>query len=219
MELRQTKDGSYTLYIPELDEHYHSFHGARTESEHVFIKHGLKYCQQHAKGPIRVFEMGLGTGYNALLTFLETIDSQCVEYHTVEKYPVPLTVLEQLAEADAFLAKNRDAYLKLMHCDWETRVDITPNFSLKKWEQAFEDYQATEAFDLIYYDAFGFRAQDEMWQEQHYQKLANMLVSGGYLVTYAAKGIIRRGFESAGLSSERLPGPPGKREMLRLRKP
>lgn len=216
MEPRQTKDGSYTLYIPALDEHYHSFHGARTESEHVFIKNRLKYLSHRKE--ISLFELGFGTGYNALLTALES-KGQRVKYHSLELYPVPSAVYHQLAEKDPFLKEHAALYLKIMDAEWETWVDISEAFSIYKEKKDFHTWEGQAAsYDLFYYDAFGFRAQEDMWGTKHYQKIYDLAAQDAVLVTYAAKGIIRRGFEEVGFSSERLPGPPGKREMLRLTK-
>ncbi|WP_170227034.1 tRNA (5-methylaminomethyl-2-thiouridine)(34)-methyltransferase MnmD [Luteibaculum oceani] len=219
MILKKTADGSYTLYRPDIDEHYHSFHGARQESEHVFIHSGLKHKLEAKPSELNILEIGYGTGYNALLSLLNNQTSCYINYTGLELYPVPTPLIQELSEKDEFIHQHKAIYLKMMNAAWDQSVEITEHFAISKLEVDFFKYETPQQFNLIYYDAFGFRAQEEMWQEKLYAKTFNLAKPGANLVTYAAKGVIRRGLEAAGWKVERLPGPPGKREMLRAQKP
>jgi len=219
LELRKTNDGSVTLYRPDLDETYHSIHGAKQESMHVFIKNGLQFLEQEGCKDIRILEIGFGTGYNALLTRLCKATESSVFYHGIELHPVPTEVTTALSEADPFLHDNATIYNALHGSIWEEECILAPSFTLLKSQASVFDYPFKQvAYNLIYFDAFGFRAQEEMWSTCLLQKCYDALVQNGVLVTYAAKGVIRRDLEKAGFTCERLPGPPGKREMLRATK-
>ncbi|MBC8592691.1 tRNA (5-methylaminomethyl-2-thiouridine)(34)-methyltransferase MnmD [Oscillospiraceae bacterium N12] len=212
--IEQTADGSATLFVPELDEHYHSVKGARTESQHIFIDMGLKASE--ASEP-RILEIGFGTGLNALLT-LEAAEAtgKKIHYTGIELYPLPWETVDALKYSDHPLFKT------LHTTPWEEDVIITPNFTLKKVQA---DARTSEegkgnCYDLIYFDAFAPDKQPEMWSQELFDQLYVILHTGGILTTYCAKGTVRRMLQSAGFIVERLPGPPGgKREILRARKP
>lgn len=222
--IEKTDDGSATLFVPELDEHYHSTKGARTESQHIFIDMGLKAST--ATSP-RILEIGFGTGLNAWLTLKEA-ERSCREVHYtgLELYPLAWEMVEQLG----YISSNeqqRDAELfKQLHTTpWEKEIQLTPHFALLKQEtdanllKAETDINKLSSFDVIYFDAFAPEKQPEMWSQELFNRLYVLLNNDGILTTYCAKGIIRRMLQAAGFTVERLPGPPGgKREILRARK-
>lgn len=215
----QTGDGSNTLEITDLNETYHSRHGALAEAKHVFIESGLSHWLSRYSNSktLTIFEMGLGTGMNALLSFDFLVHSPVKLYYLgLEAFP--LESKEWLA-MDAKGWGNYHQYLKLHEAEWNKEIELSPNKVLQKVNQTFESFEPKTTFDIIYYDAFGARAQPELWEARWLQKCADMLSTGGVFVTYAAKGSVRRALEAAGLIVERLPGPPGKREMLRAAKP
>ena len=213
----KTGDGSATIHLPEWDEQYHSKHGALQEAMHVFIKMGLDFTiAEFDKSKLSILEIGFGTGLNALLTAFYG-NAIKIEYTGVEAYPVKpeeLVVLDYASVLPDFdTAAN--VFTKLHQVDWEKSSAITSNFSLKKQEKTFQEIQDQDTFDLIYFDAFGARVQPELWTEEIFLKMYNSLKLNGVLVTYAAKGSVRRAMQAVGFIVERLPGPPGKREMLR----
>jgi tRNA U34 5-methylaminomethyl-2-thiouridine-forming methyltransferase MnmC len=213
MKVIKTEDGSTTLYLEELDETYHSRHGAIQEAMHVFIKNGL---EKSDKNPVRIFEMGFGTGLNAFLTYIKE-KHRSVYYTGIEKYPVPDSILEEVKyweEVDA----SKEEFLQLHESDWGEFKKISDSFHLRKLEDDLSTFSLKEEFDLIYYDAFGPRAQDEMWQKEVLEKVVNLMAPEAIFVTYCAKGQVRRDLQELGLDMERVPGPPGKREMLVGRK-
>lgn len=213
--IRLTNDGSATIYIPEMDENYHSGHGAHQEAVHVFIRHGLDALPE--KEEIRVFEMGFGTGLNALLS-LEWAEGRQkkVVYSGIEAYPVSLDMIKDLNYAD-FVLPSTIAHFDQMHtADWGKSVDLATHFTLEKIQDKIETFIPNgRKVDCIFYDAFGPRAQAEMWDFSILKKMEDLLDVGGCLVTYCAKGQLKRDLKSLGLEVEVLPGPPGKREMTR----
>ncbi|RNI28770.1 tRNA (5-methylaminomethyl-2-thiouridine)(34)-methyltransferase MnmD [Rufibacter latericius] len=217
LEVRQTKDGSTTLFVPELNEHYHSVHGALQESLHVFIKMGLEATLER-KSTVRLLEVGFGTGLNALLTLQHTLVSGAsVFYETLEKYPLTPEVVNQL-HFDRFILNPEllDFFVPLHNAPWEQPVAITPQFTLCKLETDLEAFApASESYDLIYFDAFAPEKQPHLWTDAIFQKMYDCLAPGGTLVTYCAKGSFKRSLKAAGFTVEALPGPPGKREMTR----
>ncbi len=214
-----TADGSKTLQIEDWQEQYHSMHGAIQEAYHVFIKHGLSLFDNQT---ISILEIGFGTGLNAYITFLEAQDKGLtVEYYGVEAYPV---TFDEAISMDyvASLKDHNEGHqaFELMHkSPWNVPVKITSFFNLVKLEKKFQDINDSSQYELIYFDAFGFRVQPELWSEVIFFKMFEALRPGGVLVTYAAKGSVRRAMISVGFLVERLEGPPGKREMLRATKP
>ena len=216
LQLVATKDGSATFYLDELDEHYHSIHGAVQESEHVFIKHGLKYFG-NTQPTLNIFEMGLGTGLNVLLTALEIEDSKiAVSYDAIEAYPLSMEDVSGLNYQRQIMNARANQIFGVIHeMEWGEYVDLMPNFKLKKIKAKIEDFDLELQYDLIYYDAFGPRVQEELWGDEMMAKMYKMLKHGGILVTYCAKGDVKRCLKSVGFDIESLPGPPGKREMTR----
>lgn len=217
----KTADGSSTIFLPELDEHYHSVHGAIQEALHVFIAMGLDYVREKGnKEEIRILEMGFGTGLNALLTLFEAQKHrQKIHYTGLEAFPVTPEELAALNYASFFPNKDvTEDFQRLHQVPWEKVVRISEYFSLRKKQLRFRDFNESNSFDLIYFDAFGPRVQPELWGEEIFTLMYEALGKGGVLVTYSAKGSVRRMMEQVGFSVERLPGPPGKREMLRAKK-
>ena len=215
-ELIKTSDGSTSLYIPQLDETYHSVHGALQETQHVFIKNGLQLFEHQS---ISILEIGFGTGLNALVTYKEHKVLQLnIHYETVEAYPISWEEASQMNFSEV-LSPTLSPIFEQMHCcPWDETVALSPIFSFKKRLQRFETINDVDSFDLIYFDAFGAQVQPELWQEAIFQQMYTALKRGGYLVTYAAKGSVRRAMQACGFIVERLPGPPMKREMLRAHK-
>ena len=216
-EIITTSDGSKTIHLPEWDEQYHSKHGAIQEAQHVFIKNGLDLFKDEK---IAVLEIGFGTGLNAFITFLEAEKRALdIDYVGVEAYPVALDEVKELNYVELLDAQDQQSFFDKMHdCPWENCTAISENFHLLKREQFFKDIKDENAFNLIYFDAFGARVQPELWSEEIFATMYRALKSNGVLVTYSAKGSVRRAMQSVGFTVERLPGPPGKREMLRATK-
>lgn len=214
-EIVETADGSHSLYVPELDEQYHSRHGALQESQHVFIEMGLRPRLNISK-KFNILEIGFGTGLNALLTAVELIDQDAeVNYYGIEAFPLSDEEAQSLNYA-ALVGENGPMLFGLLHqAPWEAPTEIQQGFTLSKLEARIEDFKLEEPVDLIYFDAFAPTKQPELWVEAIFQKMYDSMAEGGQLVTYCAKGVVRRTMQAVGLRVERLPGPPGKREMLR----
>lgn len=236
--IERTDDGSATLFVPELNEHYHSTKGARTESQHIFIDMGLKASS--AASP-RILEIGFGTGLNAWLTLKEAERSgRNIHYTGLELYPLDWQTVEQLSyiSGDEQLTIHRkqsvtdepstsngeqqpaiELFKQLHTSPWGKDVQLTSHFTLRKIETDVNQWITEKRFDTIYFDAFAPEKQPEMWSQELFNRLYVLLDKGGILTTYCAKGIVRRMLQSAGFTVERLPGPPGgKREILRARK-
>ncbi len=209
-----TADGSKTIQIEEWNEQYHSVHGAVQEAYHVFIKHGLSLFRNDS---ISILEIGFGTGLNALITTLEAPKyNLTIQYTGLEAYPITLQEVEQLNYIKQLNAlESQEAFIKMHTSAWEVTEDILPNFTLLKRQQNFLDIKDENVFNLIYFDAFGARVQPELWTETVFSIMYKALKTNGVLVTYSAKGSVRRAMQAVGFKVERLPGPPGKREMLR----
>jgi tRNA U34 5-methylaminomethyl-2-thiouridine-forming methyltransferase MnmC len=216
-ELRETADGSMTIYLPEIDEHYHSYHGALQEAIHVFIKNGITCFADKFSTiqEISVFELGLGTGLNALLTALWANDNnRNVNYFGLEAFPVEADMNLQMNYHNLISNDLATVYFtKIIEDEWEKSVVISERFQIKKMEETIQNLTISDQFDIIYFDAFGPRAQEEMWNFEILQKTTSMLNPGGLFVTYCAKGQLKRDLKTLGLNVETLPGPPGKREM------
>lgn len=216
-EIIITNDGSTTIRIPEWDENYHSTHGAIQEAKHVFIKNGLDLFQN--QDSISILEIGFGTGLNAFITFLETLNKEKVNYVGVEAYPISAEEVLQMNYVSELQAEDFKSIFQTMHnCSWEIDNLITAKFSLTKRKQFFQDIEDKNQFNLIYFDAFGFPLQPELWSEVIFKKMYEALLPNGVLVTYACRTPIRKAMLTAGFSVEKLPGAPGKREMLRATK-
>ncbi|MFY8020190.1 MAG: tRNA (5-methylaminomethyl-2-thiouridine)(34)-methyltransferase MnmD [Bacteroidia bacterium] len=219
--VQKTADGSATIFLPELNETYHSVHGAMQESNHVFVKEGLFHLfNQGAIKPneIRVFEVGLGTGLNAILFALAAWNEQVkIQYTGIEKYPLHDYLLEQL------IPFQHDIHLfeKIHLCKWEQFESINPKFELKKIHADLISYKfdVNETYDLILMDAFAPDKQAEMWSKEIFDQLYSVMKPSGVLVTYSAKGDVKRAMRASGLKVNRIDGPPGKKHMLRAQKP
>jgi len=220
-EIVITADGSSTIHLPDWDEQYHSKHGAIQEAYHVFIKTGLHhFLDTYKVSNLSILEIGFGTGLNAFITCLEAVKLKLnVQYNGVEGYPVSMDEIAQLNYVTVLKAENdQSVFSKLHQVNWESEHQITPEFSLIKRALFFSKIEDKNAHDIIYFDAFGARVQPELWTEVIFLKMYTALKKGGILVTYAAKGSVRRAMQAVGFIVERLPGPPGKREMLRATK-
>jgi tRNA U34 5-methylaminomethyl-2-thiouridine-forming methyltransferase MnmC len=216
-EIIRTKDGSTTIHIKDWDECYHSKHGAIQEAQHVFIKNGLALYQNQS---VSILEIGFGTGLNAFITYLESKKLNLdIDYVGVEAYPVSISELSAMNYVSELNADDKNAIFNLFHeSNWEEKVVIDPFFSLTKRQQFFEEINDIEQFDLIYFDAFGYRVQPDLWSTSIFKKMYTALRPGGKLVTYAARGVVKRSMIEVGFTVEKLPGPPGKREMFRATK-
>lgn len=210
-EIKITSDGSSTIHIPEWNEQYHSKHGAIQEAYHVFIKHGLN---EITKENVHILEIGFGTGLNCFITYLE--HSKPIYYTGVEAYPISLGEMEQLNYVQQLKAnKQKDIFEKIHTCSWEEMHEIEDQFYVTKRKQLFQEITDKNVYDLVYFDAFGARVQPELWTEDIFRRMYEAMKLDAILVTYAAKGSVRRAMQACGFVVERLPGPPGKREMLR----
>lgn len=216
-EIIQTLDGSTTIHLKEWDECYHSKHGAIQEAQHVFIKNGLSLFPNQS---VSILEIGFGTGLNAFISFLESSKlNQSINYVGVEAYPVNATEVLAMNYVDELNAKSQKEVFEKMHeSKWNEKIELTAEFELTKRKQFFDEIDDIEQFDLIYFDAFGYRVQPELWSTAIFQKMYTALRPGGKLVTYAARGVVKRSMMEVGFTVEKLPGPPGKREMFRASK-
>ncbi len=217
-EILITNDGSTTIHLPDWNEQYHSRHGAVQEALHVFIEKGLRH--KFSERPISILEVGFGTGLNCFISYLEGLSNKLnIEYTGVEAYPVAQDEIAKLNYIEALNAEKHAEIFNRMHeLSWNQEYSIAENFTLLKRKQFFHEIDDRSQYDLIYFDAFGPRVQPELWTEDLFRKMFKALKPGGYLVTYSAKGSVRRAMQSVGFEVERLDGPPGKREMLRGRK-
>jgi tRNA U34 5-methylaminomethyl-2-thiouridine-forming methyltransferase MnmC len=217
VELKVTGDGSHTLFVPELGEHYHSVYGAIAESRHIFLKAGFGYIHNRLEN-IKILEIGFGTGLNALLTYIEAINSGGnVEYTTIELNPLDEPIYSNLNFFDFIdYPGSREIFLHMHQSPWNEALKISSSFHLRKIKISLHDYLPDEEiFDLVYFDAFGPDVQPEMWTLEVFEKMAVCLKKEAILVTYSTKGTVKRNLASAGFRIEKLPGPQGKREILR----
>jgi tRNA U34 5-methylaminomethyl-2-thiouridine-forming methyltransferase MnmC len=222
-----TEDLSYTLYSEQFGEHYHSVFGARSEAMHVFIEAALRCALANrmpanisaqanaptaAPGGLSVLEVGFGTGLNAWLTALEAERSGClIAYETLELFPLEPSQVEQLYQVPLFLSIHK--------APWEHPARITPHFELTKRQVDFLSCPLGGPYDVVYFDAFSPNVQPQMWSGELFGKLYRAMVPGGVLTTYCVKGDVRRAMQQAGFITEKIPGPKGKREILRAHKP
>ncbi|MCG2793264.1 MAG: tRNA (5-methylaminomethyl-2-thiouridine)(34)-methyltransferase MnmD [Weeksellaceae bacterium] len=216
-ELITTQDGSKTLLISDLNETYHSKHGALQEAKHVFIDHGLNLVSDYE---INILELGFGTGLNVLVTideYLRNISNQKINYFGVEKYPIFFSEAAELCYAELFSdAITKDLALQIHELPWEATHELVPQFSLTKLKKDFFDLKNTALppIDLVYFDCFGARVQPDLWELELLEIVAFKMKSGALLTTYSSKGSVRRTLKDLGFDVEKKPGPPGKREMI-----
>ncbi|KAA3649628.1 MAG: SAM-dependent methyltransferase [Bacteroidetes bacterium] len=219
-ELVITKDGSNSFYIKEIDEHYHSINGSIAESEHIFIRSGLLEIGKKLNS-INLLEVGMGTGLNVLKTALALQKSELkVNYTALEAYPLSWEETSQLNYTELIQEENAKTYFQLIHqSEWNKSVEINECLKLLKVNKKLEEMEFNSAFDLIYFDAFAPEKQAEMWTAEIFAKLYDSMTTGGILVTYCVKGVVRRTLQAVGFQLEKLPGPiGGKREILRAMK-
>jgi len=216
-EIIQTLDGSTTIHLTEWDECYHSKHGAIQEAQHVFIKNGLSLFQNQK---VAILEIGFGTGLNAFITLLEAKKmQQIIDYVGVEAYPISSEEVLKMNYVSELNANQESTLFDTIHdSNWGEKVAIHDGFTLTKRNQFFEEINDDSKYDLIYFDAFGYRVQPELWSTEIFRKMYKALKSKGVLVTYAARGVVKRSMIEVGFTVEKLEGPPGKREMFRARK-
>ncbi len=213
--IKKTADGSHTLHVSDLDETYHSLHGAIKESQHVFVKEGLLYLN---KPHTEILEIGFGTGLNAALTLIEAEKREIsIVYHCIELYPLKPEEYNRLNYFDNE-SLYEPVFKRLHESQWNRTELISKNFAFSKYRVDLLSHSFTEQYDLVYFDAFSPRAQPEMWTSEVFDKMHKAMKKNGVLVTYCASGKVRRNMEGTGLKVEKIAGPPGKREMIRATK-
>ncbi len=216
LEVKISKDGSNTLFVPSLNEHYHSTNGAITEAIHVYRTEGLDFF--HQENPltksINILEIGFGTGLNALVSAMSHI-TPAFNYDGLELLPLPIETIQQLNYTTELGANSKELYSLITQADWNKPVKITNSFTLHKINQNLLDWSPQKKYQVIYFDAFGPEVQPEMWSPEVFDKIAIAADQGAVLTTYCAKGEVRRQLKLVGFKVFRIPGPPGKREMAR----
>lgn len=211
-----TDDGSHSLFSEKFKENYHSGFGAITESRHIFINNGLKRV---LTDKINLLEVGFGTGLNCLLTFLDIYNSyQQVCYTAIEPYPIAPSLLSNLNYPDILGNESIEIYNSIISSTWDKETEINTSCSLTKISKNIEEIELNNSYHLVYFDAFSPDIQPEMWSEAIFKKLYDALLPDGMLLTYSCKGIVKRALKSVGFSIDKLPGPPGKREILMAKK-
>ena len=216
-EVKITSDGSKTLFIKDLNEGYHSGHGALQEAKFVFIDNGYKLIE---RCEINILELGFGTGLNGLVTideFLKTDKNQVVRYYSLEKYPVLQQELLALDYPTLFENPDLDsAFTRLHEAPWNEPCEVVENFFVTKIEADFFDLDSLRIppIDLVYFDCFGSRVQPDLWEPKLIGLVADKMSKEGLFTTYSAKGSLRRALLDLDFEVEKRPGPPGKREMI-----
>ena len=214
LKVIKTEDGSSSIYNALLDETYHSTHGALQESNHVFINHGLHLLKSENKA---ILEVGFGTGLNAALTYLQSLKSDItINYTALEPYPLPIEIIYEVAAG--YPQTIAETMILLSQSEGGKPISVSSNFIFTLHLTQLQAFNFTHTYDLIYFDAFGYRVQPELWSDEIFRKMYASLKPNGVLVTYAATGAVRRSMLAAGFTVEKLAGPPGKREMLRAKK-
>lgn len=219
IEIRKTDDGSHTLFVPELNEHYHSSYGAVQESLHVFIEAGLEFISTQSD-TITILEVGFGTGLNTLLSVLHSNNYKSIHYTGVEAFPVEMSILRELNFSACCKIENaKVAWDKIHVANWSEDSALTDSFTLRKIHAKIQNISLeSEQYDLIYFDAFAPEVQPELWTVEIFRKLFKAMKPGGVLVTYSSKGLVKQNLRASGFEVKRLAGPPGKRHMVRARK-
>ncbi len=216
-EIKTTNDGSKTLFINDLNENYHSHHGALQEAEHVFIKNGLNLINDYE---INILELGFGTGLNVLVTineYLKTDKNHIINYFTLEKYPINESEMNDLAYFELFdNLEFKNIYHKIHQTEWEKETEIVKGFNLKKIECDFFDLKSIylPKINLVYFDCFGARVQPDLWEKPLFEMVSDKMAVNGLLTTYSSKGSVRRILQELNFTVEKKQGPPGKREMI-----
>jgi tRNA U34 5-methylaminomethyl-2-thiouridine-forming methyltransferase MnmC len=212
-QIINTADGSHTIYVPGLNEHYHSVYGAVQESLFIFIRNGFDFCKA---SPLSILEVGFGTGLNALLTAVRSLEgTREVSYTSIEKYPLDKNTVQSLNHNKFAGEKGAELFEHIHASRWNSKVNICSNFNLYKLEADFIKARLTGTFDLVYFDAFGPDKQPEMWTAGIFEKISAATNQDGIIVTYSAKGEVKRNLKACGFEVTLLPGPPGKRQMIR----
>jgi tRNA U34 5-methylaminomethyl-2-thiouridine-forming methyltransferase MnmC len=213
VEIILTDDGSHTLFVPELREYYHSVHGAIQESDYIFIKCGLNSSKADH---VRIFEVGFGTGLNAFLSGVyASIHNRQIYYASIEKFPLSDKIINSLNYKDLIKKEYNELFGKIHSCRWNVPEVINRNFTLLKIQGDLLTEEIPGNFDLIYFDAFGPDKQPELWTDDVFNKISGLTVQNGILVTYSVKGEVKRSLKKNGFKVTRIPGPPGKRHILR----
>ncbi len=208
-----TEDGSHTIFYPEINDHYHSIHGAFSESLHVFIRSGFSY---HPSADVSILEVGFGTGLNVLLTLKQALEEKRqVIYHAIDKFVLPADITDSLNYNQFLETINPGLFNAIHRLSWNTDHELSGFFLLRKILADINELEPTIGYDIVYFDAFGPDKQPEMWTEDIFRKIYTAMNPGGLLVTYSSKGDVKRRFQKCGFIVEKIPGPPGKREMLR----
>ena len=215
----KTRDGSNTIFVPEFEETYHSTHGAIQESLHVFIHSGLNFKTE--LNDINILEVGFGTGLNTLLSLIDSEETKRnIKYTSLEAYPLKWDLVSKLNYIDLICKGKYSATYKKMHiCHWESFYILSPHFSLRKQNIKLQNVLFDNEFDVVYFDAFAPRVQPDLWTKEVFTSMYKALKPGGVLVTYCAKGSVKRALRYVGFELQSIPGPPGKREMSRAIKP
>ncbi len=216
VEIVKSSDGSNTLFSNIIGEHYHSTFGAKQESEHIFINSGLIFLANNIKC-IKIFEVGFGTGLNAILTYIASKNLNLkIEYHSIESYPLDINIIKKLDYNKLFDEMQIETFYKIHNVEWDKLIEIDNNFSIKKIKNKIEEYDFNEVkFDLIYFDAFSREKQPELWSYDIINKISKNTNLNGVFVTYSCNGDLKRNLKSLGFKIEKIPGPIGKREILR----
>ena len=215
IQVIESEDGSSTLFLPSLDETYHSTHGAIQESNHVFIQNGLSFFEKGRE--ISVLEVGFGTGLNAFLTLQWAIGTGAkIQYDTLEPFPLLPSVVDKLNYPSFIVFPESEACWKTLHtCEWNQQIAVHDNFKIRKREEKLLDVKLDSFYDIVYYDAFAPSKQVEMWSLESIKVVCDALKNGGFLVTYCSSGQFKRNLRGLGFTIEVLEGPPGKREMVK----
>lgn len=217
--LIETQDGSHSLYVPDLNETYHSFHGAIQESQHVFIRMGLHYyLDLHRANKVKILEMGFGTGLNALLSYKDLTRKKLkVWYDTIEPYPIDESIWSKLNYVEQLEMQEEIGVYEQMHsCNWETKTELSEGYLFTKYKNLLEEIELqSNHYDIVYFDAFAPSKQPDLWKPEQLEKVVESLKEGGVFVTYCAQGQFKRDIKETGLTIETLAGPPGKKEMVR----
>lgn len=213
IKIVDTLDGSHTLLVPELGDHYHSVNGAIQESDFIFINCGLRFSKAD---PVRIFEVGFGTGLNALLSCIYASENERdIFYTSIEKYPVNEDIINSLNYKELVRNDGGRFFERIHSCRWNVPEKIIRNFTLHKIKGDLITDEIPGEYDLIYFDAFGPDKQPEIWTDDVFKKISGISSTNSVLVTYSAKGKVRRSLKKNGFEVNLLPGPPGKRHIIR----